>query len=79
MSKGVICFNDLITSFDLITINAQLSSVLVFIPYSDKDIIRLIGDNVSFNVVENAEGLEGKYLRLRVSLSDIKAVVFDNN
>ena len=39
MSKGVIFFKELSMPFDLITANAQLSSVLVFIPYSDKDII----------------------------------------
>ena len=79
MSKGVILFKELSMPFDLITENAQLSSVLVFIPYSDEDIIRLVGDNVSFNVVENAEDLEGKYLRVRIYLSDIKAVIFDND
>ena len=79
MSKGVILFKELSMPFDLITANAQLSSVLVFIPYSDEDIIRLVEDNVSFNVVENAEDLEGKYLRVRVYLSDIKAVIFDND
>ena len=79
MSKGVIFFKELSMSFDLITENAQLSSVRVFIPYSDKDIIHLVENDVSFNVVENAEGLEGKYLRLRVSLSDIKAIIFDND
>ena len=79
MSKGVILFKELSMPFDLITASTYLISVLVFIPYSDEDIIRLVGDNVSFNVVENAEGLEGKYLRLRVYLSDIKAVIFDND
>lgn len=79
MSKGVICFNDLTTSFDLITINAQLSSVLVFIPYSDKDIIRLVENDVSFNVLKNTEAFEGKYLSVEISLSDIKYVIFENN
>lgn len=79
MSKGIILFKELTMSFDLITINIYLSSVRVFIPYSDEDIIRLIGDNVSFNVVENTEDLEGKYLRVVVHLSDIKSIIFDNN
>ena len=79
MSKGVILFKELSMPFDLITESTYLSSVLVFIPYSDEDIIRLVGDNVSFNVVENAEDLEGKYLRVRIYLSDIKAVIFDND
>ena len=79
MSKGTILFKELSMPFDLITASTYLSSVLVFIPYSDEDIIRLVGDNVSFNVVENAEDLEGKYLRVRVYLSDIKAVIFDND
>ena len=79
MSKGVILFKELSMPFDLITASIYLSSVLVFIPYSDEDIIRLVGDNVSFNVVENAEDLEGKYLRVKVYLSDIKSVIFDNN
>lgn len=79
MSKGVICFNDLTTSFDLITTNAQLSSVLVFIPYSDKDIIRLVENDVSFNVLKNTEAFEGKYLSVEISLSDIKYVIFENN
>lgn len=79
MSKGTILFKKLSMPFDLITVSTYLSSVLIFIPYSDEDTIRLVGDNVSFNVVENAKDLEGKYLRVRVSLSDIKAVIFDND
>ena len=79
MSKGVICFNDLTTSFDLITTNAQLLSVTVFIPYSDKDIIRLVENDVSFNVLKNTEAFEGKYLSVDISLSDIKYVIFENN
>ena len=79
MPKGIILFKELSMPFDLITANAQLPSVLVFIPYSDKDIIRLVGNDVSFNVIKNAEDLKGKYLRVRVYLSDIKAVIFDNN
>lgn len=79
MSKGTILFKELSMSFDLITESTYLSSVLVFIPYSDEDIIRLVGDNVSFNVVENAEDIEGKYLRVSVYPSDIKAVIFDND
>lgn len=77
MSKGVICFNDLTTSFDLITTNVQLSSVTVFIPYSDKDIIRLVENDVSFNVLKNTEAFEGKYLSVEISLSDIKYVIFE--
>ena len=79
MSKGVICFNDLTTSFDRITTNAQLLSVTVFIPYSDKDIIRLVENDVSFNVLKNTEAFEGKYLSVDISLSDIKYVIFENN
>lgn len=79
MSKGVIFFKELSMPFDLITASTYFSSVLIFIPYSDEDIIRLVGDNVSFNVVEKAEDLEGKYLRVKVSLSDIEAVIFDND
>lgn len=79
MSKGVICFNDLTTSFVLITTNVQLSSVTVFIPYSDKDIIRLVENDVSFNVLKNTEAFEGKYLSVEISLSDIKYVIFENN
>lgn len=79
MPKGIILFKELSMSFDLITTNAQLSSVRVFIPYSDEDMLCLIENSLSFNVVENAEDLEGKYLRIRVYLSDIKSVIFDNN
>lgn len=79
MSKGVICFNDLTTSFVLITTNVQLSSVTVFIPYSDKAIIRLVENDVSFNVLKNTEAFEGKYLSVEISLSDIKYVIFENN
>ena len=79
MSKGVIFFKELSMPFDLITANAQLPSVLVFIPYSDKDIIRLVGNDVSFNVIKNAEAFEEKYLSVEISLSDIKFIVFDNN
>ena len=79
MPKGIILFKELSMPFDLITANAQLSSVLVFIPYSDEDMLCLIENSLTFNVVENAEDLEGKYLRVRVYLSDIKAVIFDND
>ena len=79
MSKGIILFKELSMPFDLITASTYFSSVLVFIPYSDEDIIRLVEDNVSFNVVENTEDLEGKYLRVVVHLSDIKSIIFDNN
>ena len=79
MSKGVIFFKELSMPFDLITTHVQLSSVRVFIPYSDEDMLYLIENSLTFNVVENAEDLEGKYLRVRVYLSDIKAVIFDND
>ena len=79
MSKGVILFKELSMPFDLITTHVQLSSVLVFIPYSDEDMLCLIENSLTFNVVENAEDLKGKYLRVTVYLSDIKAVIFDND
>lgn len=79
MSKGTILFKELSMPFDLITASTYLLSVLVFIPYSDENIIRLVGNNMSFTVVENAEDLEGIYLRVKVYLSDIKAVTFDND
>ena len=79
MSKGVILFKELSMPFDLITTHVQLLSVRVFTPYSDEDMLCLIENSLTFNVVENAEDLEGKYLRVRVYLSDIKAVIFDND
>ena len=79
MSKGTILFKELSMPFDLITASTYLLSELVFIPYSDENIIRLVGNNMSFTVVENAEDLEGIYLRVKVYLSDIKAVTFDND
>lgn len=77
MSKGVIFFKELSMPFDLITANAQLSSVLVFIPYSDEDMLCLIENSLSFNVVEKAEAFEGKYLSVELSLSVIKSVIFE--
>ena len=79
MPKGTILFKELSIPFDLITASTYFSPVLVFIPYSDENIIRLVEDNVSFNVVENAKDFKGKYLRVRVYLSDIKAIIFDND
>ena len=79
MPKGIILFKELSMPFDLITTHVQLSSVRVFTPYSDEDMLCLIENSLTFNVVENAEDLKGKYLRVRVYLSDIKAVIFDNN
>ena len=79
MSKGVIFFKELSMPFGLITTHVQLSSVRVFIPYSDENMLCLIENSLTFNVVENAEDLKGKYLRVRVYLSDIKAVIFDND
>ena len=79
MPKGIILFKELSMPFDLITTHVQLSSVRVFIPYSDEYMLCLIENSLTFNVVENAEELEGKYLRVRVYLSDIKAVIFDND
>lgn len=79
MSKGVIFFKELTMPFYSITTNIYLLSVRIYIPYSDEDIILLVENKVSFSVEENTEGLEGKYLRVKVSLSDIKAVIFDND
>ena len=77
MSKGVIFFKELSMPFDLITTHVQLSSVLVFIPYSDKDIIRLVENDVPFNVIKNVEAFEEKYLSVEISLSDIKSIIFE--
>ena len=79
MPKGIILFKELSMPFDLITTHVQLSSVRVFIPYSNEDMLYLIENSLTFNVVENAEDLEGKYLKVRVYLSDIKAIIFDND
>ena len=79
MSKGTILFKELSMPFGLITASTYFSSVLVFIPYSDEDMLCLIENSITFNVVENAEDLEGKYLRIRVYLSDIKTIIFDND
>ena len=77
MSKGVLFFKELSMPFDLITANAQFSSVLVFIPYSDEDMLRLVENDLSFSVIENAEAFEEKYLSVEISLSDIKSVIFE--
>ena len=79
MSKGVILFKKLSKPFNFITVSVESSVVLIFIPYSDKDMIRLIENELSFNVVEKIGNFKGKHLVTKVSLSDIKFIVFDNN
>ena len=79
MYKGTIFFNDLSMPFDLINKNECIASILVFIPYSDEDILRLIGNGISLTVVKDEKGLKGKYLRIRLSLSDIKTIIFEHN
>ena len=79
MYKGTIFFNDLSMPFDLIVETEYIPSILIFIPYSDEDILRLIENNIDLTVVEDEEGLKGRYLRIRLSLSDIKTIIFDHN
>ena len=77
MSKGTILFKELSMPFDFITASVESSVVLIFIPYSDKDMIRLIENDLSFNVIENIDNFKGKHLVTKVSLSDIKFIIFE--
>ena len=79
MYKGTIFFNDLSMPFNLIYKDECMISILVFIPYSDEDILRLIENGINLTVVEDEEGLKGRYLRIRLSLSDIKTITFEHN
>ena len=79
MNKGTICFNDLLMPFDLIVKTECMASITVFIPYSDEDILHLINNNISLTVVEDEEGLKGRYLRIRISLSEIKTIIFEHD
>lgn len=79
MYKGTIFFNDLSMPFDLIIKNECMTSILVFIPYSNEDMLRLIENSISLTIVKDEVGLKGRYLRIRLSLSDIKTIVFEHN
>lgn len=79
MYNGTIFFNDLSMPFELIIKIEYIPSILVFIPYSDEDILRLIKNAINLTVVEDEEGLKGRYLRIRLSLSDIKTIIFEYN
>ena len=79
MYNGTIFFNDLSMPFDLIIKIEYIPSILVFIPYSDEDILRLIENSISLIIVEDEEGLKGRYLRIRLSLSDIRTIIFEHN
>lgn len=79
MNKGTIFFNDLSIPFGLIIKLEYTSSILVFIPYSDENILFLIENAINLTIVEDEEGLKGRYLRIRLSLSDIKTIVFEHN
>lgn len=79
MCNGTIFFNDLSMPFNLIIKTEYIPSIVVFIPYSDEDILRLIENNINLTVVEDEEGLKGRYLRIRLSLSDIKSIIFEHN
>lgn len=79
MCNGTIFFNDLSMPFALIVEPEYIPSILVFIPYSDEDILRLIENNINLTVVEDEQDLKGRYLRIRLSLSDIKTIIFEHN
>lgn len=79
MYKGSIFFNNLAVPFDLIIKIECIASIIVFIPYSDEDILLLIENGINLTVVEDTDGLKGKYLRVIISLSDIKSIIFEYN